>query len=236
MEWPQLLIRVIVTYLFLMLFSRMVGKKIISQMTFFDFIAGVTFGSLGGSIILTGQISLMKGIVALAAFSLLAIGTDWLTLKSRKLRKWFNGKEDLIIINGVIDRKALERSRVTVDDLLMQLRKKNVFYLDEVSYAFLEKDGTITVQKKGNLLPVTVQDMSLVAAERGVPRLLYLDGYPVDEPVKSPIKPDITIDMIREQYGGEIDPDEILIAQADQNGRIFISRGDERDKMNRAPQ
>ncbi|PZD97374.1 hypothetical protein DNH61_03235 [Paenibacillus sambharensis] len=235
MEWSQLFIRIVLTYLFLMLFSRLVGKKIISQMTFFDFIAGVTFGSLGGTIILTDKVPLIQGLAALAGFSVLAIGTDWLTLKSRLLRKWFNGKEDLLIINGVIDRKALEKSRVTMDDLLMQLRKKNVFYLDEISFAFLEKDGTVTVQKKGALLPVTVQDMSLNSMERGVPRLLYMDGSLADEPSKSPIKPDITVDMIREQYGDEIDPKEILIAQADQNGRIFVARGDERDKMNRNP-
>jgi uncharacterized membrane protein YcaP (DUF421 family) len=233
MTWYDLAVRVVLTYIFLLLFSRVVGKKIISQMTFFDFIAGVAFGSIGGSIILSSEINLAKGLTALGAFSLLAIITDVITLKNRFLRKWINGKEDLVIINGVIDRKALLRSRVTVDDLLMQLRKKNVFYLDEVDFAFLEKDGSITVQKKAESLPATSKDMKIKAHERGVPRILYKDGQPVDEPIKAPIRPDIHVDAIFKQQYKDINPEDIFVAQADQNGKVFISRGDERDYANR---
>ncbi|MCI3920440.1 DUF421 domain-containing protein [Paenibacillus sp. TRM 82003] len=136
MTWLDLGIRVVMTYVFLMLFSRLIGKKIISQMTFFDLIAGVVFGSLGGTIILSSEIDLVKGLSALGAFTILAIITDYTTLKSRLLRKWLTGKEDLLIVNGVIDRKAMVRSRLTMDDLLMQLRKKNVFFLDEIAFAF----------------------------------------------------------------------------------------------------
>ncbi|MCI3920441.1 DUF421 domain-containing protein [Paenibacillus sp. TRM 82003] len=92
---------------------------------------------------------------------------------------------------------------------------------------FFEKDGTVTVQKKADSLPATVKDMKLKGSERGVPRLLYMDGNPVDEPIKAPIKPDINVTSIFK--GKDINPKEVLVAQADQNGKLFISRGDERD-------
>lgn len=176
----EVLIRASVAFVVLLLWSRILGKKLISQMTFFDFVAGISLGSITGSLILSNTISLTTGLLGLSCFALLALLVDLATVKWITGRKLFNGEPILIIQNGKILEQGLRKTRLTMDQLLMNLRKKDIFYVDEVDLAFLETDGTISVLKKTELLPVTRQDLQLAAGSRGQSQSVIIDGQVMD--------------------------------------------------------
>lgn len=144
--WNTLL-RVAVAFAALLFWSRIIGKKLISHMTFFDFVAGVTFGAIGGNMIFNHTVPLWLGACALSCFSLLALLSDYISLYSWRGRWLFEGKPILVVYQGQVIPQALRQVRLTVNDLLMLLRKKNIFALEGIHCAYFETDGSVSVMK-----------------------------------------------------------------------------------------
>jgi len=217
----EVLIRASVAFVVLLLWSRILGKKLISQMTFFDFVAGISLGSITGSLILSNTISLTTGLLGLSCFALLALLVDLATVKWITGRKLFNGEPILIIQNGKILEQGLRKTRLTMDQLLMNLRKKDIFYVDEVDLAFLETDGTISVLKKTELLPVTRQDLQLAAGSRGQSQSVIIDGQVMDNSLAGAGKDLEWLKQVLKQRGISRMED-VVLAQVDQQGNLYI--------------
>jgi uncharacterized membrane protein YcaP (DUF421 family) len=217
--WDSLL-RIFASLVGLLLWSRILGKKLISHMTFFDFLAGTTFGSIGGNMIFKKDVPLWLGLLSLTVFSLLILMSDFITMKSKRGRNLLEGKYNIIIENGQIREDQLKGIRLNVHDLLMLLRKKDIFYLDEVESAIMETDGTITVLKKAEISPVTRSDMKITADARGLPRLCMMDGTVLEENLK-------LVGKTREWLLGELrnrgyHQEDVLFAQTDNRGNLFV--------------
>jgi uncharacterized membrane protein YcaP (DUF421 family) len=176
MDWSEALIRGSIVFIGLMIWARILGKKLISQMTFFDFVAGVAIGSIGGSMILIKDIPLYIGLLGLSVFCLWALLSDVVSLKSFFMRKVLEGEPTLIIKNGQILDATMSRIRLNMHDLLMLLRKKDVFYVDQVDTAYLETNGTLTVLKKAEYLPATRGDLNIIGPSRGLVKPVIMDG------------------------------------------------------------
>jgi uncharacterized membrane protein YcaP (DUF421 family) len=215
------LLRVIIAFFGLLLWSRIIGKKMISHMTFFDFVAGVTFGAIGGNIIFNKFVSLFVGIMDLAAFSILVLLSDYVSLKSFWGRRLLESKPELIIENGKIKLDTLKSIRLTVNDLLMLLRKKNIFYLDEVEMAYFETDGTVSILKKPLTMSVSRKDLDLQSKSRGLPQPCIIDGKIMSDNLGMiGKKAEWMIDYLEDR---NIDIDNVLIAQIDQQENVFLS-------------
>jgi uncharacterized membrane protein YcaP (DUF421 family) len=217
------LLRVIVTFLSLVVWSRIVGKKLISHMTFFDFIAGVTFGAIGGNMIFNKLVPLWMGLVNLSAFSLLVLLSDYISLHSIWGRQLLEGKPSLIIERGQIQVSALRSMRLTVDDLLMLLRKKNIFYMDEVECAYFETDGTLSILKKPLMMSVTRKDMDLHAESRGLPESCIIEGKMISDSLGKVGKSEQWIVDYLETR--EIQLKQVLLAQIDRQGNVYLDLG-----------
>ena len=173
----------LIVYLLLIILTRFIGKKLLSQMTFFDFVIGITIGAVGGAFITTeikGFYVLLSPIVLTLAVFL----TGMLTFKSSRARKLVEGEPIVIIQNGKIFEKNMKKSRYNVDDLMMQLRDKNVFDLGEVEFAILEGNGQLSVLKKSQYLPATPKDMNISTGYQGVSSEIIRNGQIVEQNLK----------------------------------------------------
>ncbi len=173
----------LIVYLLLIILTRFIGKKLLSQMTFFDFVIGITIGTVGGAFITTeirGFYVLLSPIVLTLAVFL----TGMLTFKSSPARKLVEGEPIVIIQNGKIFEKNMKKSRYNVDDLMMQLRVKNVFDLGEVEFAILEGNGQLSVLKKSQYLPATPKDMNINTGYQGVSSEIIRNGRIVEQNLK----------------------------------------------------
>jgi uncharacterized membrane protein YcaP (DUF421 family) len=148
MEVIELIGRVIITYIAMLVWSKVLGKKLISHMTIFDFVCGVALGAIGGNMIFNHFVHLWIGVIGLSFFSLLTLSSDYISLKSKLGRRIFQSKPKLIVENGQIHLKTMKQTRLTVDDLLMLLRKNSCFHIEEIEMAIFETDGSISVLKK----------------------------------------------------------------------------------------
>ena len=155
------IIKCILIYVLAVILSKLIGIKIISQMNFFDFIMAVSVGSMIAKIIIDKDHVVFSGIIALVTFTLLTIATSYLNLKSYTARRIINAKTLILIENGRIIDKNMKRLRITVNELMMKLREKDVFNLEDVQFAIMEGNGQLSVLIKANKKPITPYDVDL---------------------------------------------------------------------------
>lgn len=158
-----------IAYMLLLFLSRAVGPKMLSRITFFDFIIGVTFGSLVTHLSLGNNRSFAAAAVAALVVTALALLTDFANIKSKRFRKLEEGEPVVLISGGQILNKNLKKARLTVDKLLMLLRQNHYFDLGDVGFAVLESDGELSVLPKPEKQPATAGDLSKLPETRCAP-------------------------------------------------------------------
>jgi uncharacterized membrane protein YcaP (DUF421 family) len=219
----EMILRTTVVFIVLYLWCRILGKKLISQVTFFDFVAGITLGTISGSIMFSPNISLITGLAGLSLFALFALILDVSALKSFRARKLINSEPTLLIKNGKILEEGMKKTRLTMDDLLFLLRKKNILYVDQVDIAFLETDGTVSAFKKSENMPVTRKDLQVFAPTRGLPQTFIIDGNILENSLSAMNKDKTWVTSILQSQGIS-DVDQVAFAQIDQNNQVYIDK------------
>ncbi|QGQ98346.1 DUF421 domain-containing protein [Paenibacillus psychroresistens] len=214
MSLIEILLRTVIAFIGLLFWARIIGKKLISHFTFFDFVAGVTFGSIGGNLIFNNQVTLFYGIVGLSLFSALGLLADYISLKSLIGRKLLDSEPLLIIKDGQIFMDNLKKARLTINELMMLLRKKDIFYIDEIEFALFETDGSLSIRKIADSLSITRGDMNISKKSRGIPQLCIIDGVIMEENLKKIQKNKQWMEIILKH--SDIQLEQVILAQIDQ--------------------
>ncbi|MES5265402.1 DUF421 domain-containing protein [Priestia megaterium] len=165
MGFIEVIGRVIISFSVLLLMTRIMGKKQVSQLTYFNYITGITIGAVAASITIDRSIDMSDGFVSMVCWSLLTVLVSYINLKSPKARILLDGQPTIVIKNGKILEKTLAGLRLNMDDLSMLLREKNIFSTQEVDYAVLEPDGQLSVLKKVDQQNVTKKDLKAEAVK-----------------------------------------------------------------------
>lgn len=113
-DWISLLIRAIIAFTAMFVFAKLIGKRQLSQITFFEYIVGIAIGDMAAIITDDVRTPLYMGLVPMAAYTFLAIGLSWLALKSKRSRDFFEGKARVLIQDGKILEDNLKK-RTHVD-------------------------------------------------------------------------------------------------------------------------
>ena len=162
MSYLQVLIELTAGYLALFILVKWLGKTQISQITTFDFISALVLGDIVGGAIFDKDVGLLKLLLAVGVWGLLIFITEIVTQKSRKLRYILEGRPAIIINQGRLDWNEMKKNHLDINQLHQLLRSKDVFSLQDVEYAILENDGSISVLPKANIdeqkntLPLTI--------------------------------------------------------------------------------
>lgn len=182
-ELTQVLTHSGLVFLLLLLLTRLIGKKFLAQMTFFDFATGITMGTIGGAYVTTE----VKGLYVLISpiiLTLLVLLTGYITFRNPFARKLIEGEPLVLIQNGKIFEQNMKKVRYNSDDLLMQLREKDIFDLGEVEFAILEPHGKLSVLKKSQNLPLTPKDLNISTQYKGVSSEIIRNGKIVEQNLK----------------------------------------------------
>lgn len=117
-------------------------------------------------------------------FALLTIATSYLNLKSYKARRIINAKTLVLIENGRIIDKNIKKIRITINELMMKIREKDVFNLGDVQFAIMESNGELSVLIKSDKKPVTPYDMNLKVKTSSLINDIIIDGKVIDKNLK----------------------------------------------------
>ena len=161
MPIAELVLRLAIAFITLLGLTRLMGRKEISQMTFFNFVSAISIGTLGASLAIDSSISITNGLIALIAWSAFTIFVGFLDIKFPKFRIAIEGQPIILIKKGKIMENELRKIRLDIDALNALLRKKNVFSVSDVDYAIFESDGTLSVMKKEPKQTLTKSDMNI---------------------------------------------------------------------------
>lgn len=175
-EYLILFFRSVFTYFTLLALTRIMGRKQISQLTYFDYVVGITIGSIASVASVDKNVNVYKGLFSIVIWSVLTILISEINLKNIKLRLLIDSEPLLIIDNGKVIYKNMKKARYNIGDLLMQLRYKGIFYITDVEIATLEPDGKLSVLKKSEYTPLTVGDMNIKKPKTGIMVELILNG------------------------------------------------------------
>ena len=175
-EGLMTVVRGIIGFFTLLIFTRILGKQQVSQLTFFDYVVGITIGSTASSLTTDLTSRAWPHWVGLLTWTSLCFILQLITIKSKTAEKYLDGQPTIIISNGKILEKSMKKVRYTIGDLLAQLRDKGVFDLDTVAFAVLEKDGQLSILKKSECDLVTPRDLKLKTPPASIDYEVIYDG------------------------------------------------------------
>ncbi len=169
------LVRSIIAFFTLLIFARMLGKQQISQLTFFDYVLGITIGSIAASLSVDITTRAWPHWVGLATWTGAVLVLQVVSVKSKLGDRYLTGEPSIVIMNGQIMEKTMAKLRYTTSDLLEQLRDKGVFDLNKIGFAVLETNGQLSVLLKPEYQPVTPTDLNIPSSNTGLSnQLIYV--------------------------------------------------------------
>ncbi|WML34076.1 DUF421 domain-containing protein [Clostridium sp. OS1-26] len=215
------LVRGIIGFFTLLIFARILGKQQISQLTFFDYVLGITIGSTASTLTTDLTSSAWAHWVGLLTWAVICFTMQLATLKSKTVSSYIDGEPTIVVMNGKIMEDAMKKMRFRLSDLLEQLRGKDVFDLKEVQFAVLEKDGQLSVLKKPEYIPVTPKDMNLYTGPGGLTITLIYDGTIIPKNLKVINKDkEWLTDELRKK--GINDVEDVFMAAIDKSNSLYI--------------
>lgn len=214
--------RSVIAFVTLFLFARILGKQQITQLTFFEYATGITIGSIAAELSVNLSAKGLVHWIGLATWTGCTLLLQWMATRNRQFAKIVEGEPVVVIQNGKIFYKNLRLLRFTIDDLVLQLRQKDVFDLSEVEFAILENNGTLSVLKKSQHQPVTPKDLDLPTAYKGISTELIVDGEVIEQNLKQvQLDREWLLDQLRAR--GIASPDAVVYASLSTQGELYVS-------------
>jgi uncharacterized membrane protein YcaP (DUF421 family) len=228
-EWVLIIFRSFLFIAILILITRILGKKQISEITFFEYVSGITIGSIAGEAIMGLDRNIAHGAIALFVFGFITFFVDFFTIKSKKFRDIVEGKGIVLIRDGKILEDNLKKEKYSLDDLATLLRGRNVFDISEVEFAVLEPTGDLSVMLKKQYRPVTPKDLNLKVANEKEPQIVIMDGKILDNALSATGKDRSYLMTELEKLGVTLE--NVFCGQINSYGELIVDLYDDKMKV-----
>lgn len=219
-------IRSFIAFFTLLFFVRLMGKQQVAQLTFFDYVVGITIGSIASTLSVQVNEGSLATLAGMGTWTALAILLAVCGIHNKWIRKAVDGGPTVVVENGKILEENLKKIRIPTDEFISELRTQGVFSMADVEFALFEPGGKISVQKKSQKQPVTPSDMNIATQYDGLPTTLILDGAVLYSELRS-LK--LSNAWLHHQLGKQNiqDTTEVSLAQLDTKGNLYVDlKGD----------
>lgn len=205
----------------LFLLTKLMGNKQVSQMTMFDYIIGITIGSIAAEMATELEEGFHRPLTAMIVYGIIAVLLSVLTNKSIKARRLFDGTSLILFDNGKLFKKNLSKAKLNVSEFLTQCRIMGYHNLSDIQTAILEPNGRISVLPKSNARPIIGKDFNMKQNEEKMPVTIILDGEILKNNLKFTGNNDIWLKKQLENQGIKNIKD-IVYASCDSNNNLSI--------------
>ena len=209
------LIRSILLYIVVLISLRVMGKGEIAEMNSFDLVITLLIAEVAAVPMENNNIPLINGVAAVTGLVVMQIVISHLALKSRTIRILLSGKPSILIEKGKINYKELQKERVTIDELLEQLRVQGFFKLTDVQYAILETDGNLSI------LPTSTYKNPPDNDFKHLPLSLIIDGQVIKHNLNLINKDNDWLFLVLDSNKIKCIKD-VLLCVIDENDKIYI--------------
>lgn len=214
------LVRSLIAFATLFVFTRILGKQQLSQLTFFDYVLGITIGSIAAS--LSTDLSTRAWPYWVALFTWFAIVAllQWSSVRWQIADRFFSGEPVLVIMKGKVLEQNMKTIHYTISDLMEHLRDKDVFDISRVEMAVLETSGTLSVLLKPQYQIPTLQDLNIEPPPGGISRELIYSGVVIEKNLKAA---GVNLNWLHKQLKsqGIKSPQEVFLATYNSVSRVL---------------
>lgn len=215
--------RATASFIALLILARIIGKKQLSQLTFFHYTTGITFGSIAGEISAQKETPFADAMIALIWWSILTIAVSTIAVRFSKIRTLVDDKPTILIHNGVVSEKNLKTARLHIEEVMMLLREQSIFSINEVAYAIFETNGELSVMKKPPFAGATKQDaQGNLTPPLCMPTLVITNGQIMHDNLN---QLSLSEDWLMKKLKGKkvTNVDDVLVAQVQDDHSLYIS-------------
>ena len=224
------LVRTIILYLLIIAGIRLMGKRQVGELEPSELVLSLIIADLASVPMQDFGIPLLTGIVPIVTLLSLTMMLSILTVKSVGFRALLCGRPSIIIREGSLDQREMIRNRLTVDELLEELRTQGYTDLSAVRYAILETNGQLSVLPYAAQKPPTLQQLGLSAKDPGLPLVLISDGHLMEHNLTALGRDRAWLDQ-RLAHLGCSDYHHVFLLLSDPSGGIYLVRKQSSGRM-----
>lgn len=185
-DFGDVALRAFLSIVVLFILTKLMGNKQISQLNFFDYIIGISIGSIAAEMATTTDRPHHFFVLAMVIYTIITVLITYIARKSIAMRRFFNGTPVPLVENGKIIEKNLVKAGFDVNDLLTELRYAGYFNIEDVQYALEETDGRVSIIPRPSARPATCEDLKITDAKPTLPQSdVIIDGKIMTNNLKS---------------------------------------------------
>ncbi len=219
-------IRAVGSIVFLFILTKIMGAKQISQLTFFDYIIGISIGSIVGILAVDRDIHYIHPLVSMTAYALTDVLISAIARKSIMARRIFTGTPTIVIYNGKIIKQSMKKLHYDLNELLSMCRIKGFYNIADIHCAILETNGDLSVLPISQRRPVQPGDLNLSPAQESIVANVIIDGKIMTKNLKGIGKNEQWLTKRLKEQGYQ-NTKEVLLATCDDNGALSVYRMNE---------
>lgn len=224
-EWLEVAIRTFAAVMILFLLTKLLGKRQVSQLSLFEYITGISIGSIAATMSLDLKSTWYMGIISLVVWAAVSLLFEYLPMKSKFVRDLVGGKGTILIQEGKILEDNLTKEKLTADELLERLRSKNAFSASDVEFAVMEPSGEINILLKKENQPLTSKHLGLQVAPERESQTVIIDGVIMDDPLANAGFNRGWLDAELEKLGVALE--NVFLGQVDSYGQLYVDLYDD---------
>ena len=183
MEIIKVILTSVLSAAALFFIAKIMGHKQMSQLDFFDYITGITIGSIAAELA-TELEKPWKPLIAMVVYGTITVILTAVTNKFLRARKFINGTPTIIMNNDKIYRKNMKKAKIDLSEFMVMCRQEGYFNISDIQTAVFEYNGKLTILPKSTKRPVTPKDMNIIPPEEFINTEVIIDGRIMDENLK----------------------------------------------------
>jgi uncharacterized membrane protein YcaP (DUF421 family) len=228
MEFIVICLTSIFSYIILFLMTKLMGQKQISQLDFFDYITGITIGSIAAEFA-TDLDTPWKSLVAMTIYAIATLMLSIIARKFPRTRKYLNGTSKVLMDNGKLNKENLKKSKLDINEFLVMCREQGYFDLSSIKTALFEYNGKVSILPISSRRPTIPEDFQLKPEQETLYAEVIMDGKIIEKNLQN-MGFDINWLTKQLEQHGIGSPKDIFLAVCDKNQNISFYK-DESNKM-----
>lgn len=221
MEYVNILYQSMLSVITLFLLTKLMGYKQISQLTMFDYIIGITIGSIAAEMAIDLEGNYLKPLCAMVVYAVVVIILSIAAQKSIPIRRFINGKAIMIYQNGTIYNENLRKAKMNVDEFLVECRVNGYFDLSQIESAVLEPNGKISFLPVSEERPATPKDLGIKPVQEQIFANVIVDGQILEYNLRHAGK---DTNWLQQQLDGQNIKNvaDVFLATCDKDGNFHV--------------
>ena len=219
-----ILFNTVIIYTILMIIMRIMGKRQLGELDVGELVITILLSEIASLPITNPEKPLLHAVLPISTLALLEILSSTLILKFPKIKKILASKPAVVIAHGKIDKRAMKKVRISVEDLVCQIRQNGIFDLNEVDYAILEENGKMSIIPKSIYRQPDRKDLGIPDDNSGMMHIIISDGVINTHSLDILQKSEKWLMAILKKHN--CDPKDIFCMTCNDAGKLYIVKGD----------